>query len=276
LRYFIHLAYDGTNYSGWQVQNNSPTVQGTINAGLVKLLGSAGHSFGCGRTDSGVHAKQFYMHFDSEHELDVENFCFRLNCVLPKDITLFKVIPMPDNAHTRYHAKERTYEYFMHFHKSSFMQKYSLFQGFQKTTDWDLVEQAAAIIPTIEDFTSLCLMSEDFKTNICHIKHAAWDLLPAHHLVLKKYDPADVYAPISTLDTKAMNEPVVRFTITSNRFLRGMVRRIVGTLLAVGRGKISLAEFEDTVRAQKEFKTTHSAPANGLFLSRVVYNNLND
>jgi tRNA pseudouridine38-40 synthase len=115
-RYFIHLSYDGTNYSGWQFQANAPTVQETINAALHKLLGQKIRSTGCGRTDAGVHAKDFYMHFDAEKEIaDEKDFLFRLNCVLPSDISVFKIFRVGDRSHARFHATERTYEYYVHF-----------------------------------------------------------------------------------------------------------------------------------------------------------------
>ena len=270
MRYFLHLSYDGTNYCGWQVQANAPSVQQTINEGLEKLLGQHIASMGCGRTDTGVHAKDFYMHFTAEKEIaDIKNLLFRLNCVLPPDITIFDIIPMAEDAHARFNATQRTYEYYVHFDKSSFIKRYSFYQGFYNI-DWEHVVPAAEFIKTIDDFTSLCLPSIDFKTNICKITEAKWDILPSQHLILKPFEQPDISRPLTFPYQPAKGE-VLRFTITSNRFLRGMVRKIVGTILMIGKGKITLGEFKEIVSEKKEFRIHYLAPPNGLFLSKVSY-----
>jgi len=270
MRYFLHLSYDGTNYCGWQVQANAPSVQQTINEALKKLLGQHIASMGCGRTDTGVHAKDFYMHFDAEKEIeDKIDFLFRLNCVLPSDITIFRIIDVAEKAHTRFDATERTYEYYVHFDKSSFIKKYSFYQGFYPI-NWHKVLPATEFIKTIEDFTSLCLPSEDFKTNICYIKEAKWDVLPAQHLILKSFDFADSSIPLTASHQMQKGE-TLRFTVTSNRFLRGMIRKIVGTVLMVGKDRISLDEFKDNVTNKKDFRIHYLAPPNGLFISKVRY-----
>ena len=270
MRYFVHLSYKGTNYCGWQMQKNSPSVQQVINEALEKLLGHHIASMGCGRTDTGVHAKDFYMHFDTEKELtDKANFLFRLNCVLPDDITIFEMLEMPEKAHTRFDATERTYEYYVYFDKSSYIRPYSFYQGFYHI-DWEKVIEAAAFIKTIEDFTSLCLPSIDFKTNICHIQESKWEILPAHHFILKPFDEPGPSKPL-TVPYKPAKGEVLRFTITSNRFLRGMVRKIVGTILMIGKGKIELDDFKQIVTEKKDFRIHYLAPPNGLFLSKVRY-----
>ncbi len=270
MRYFLHLSYDGTNYCGWQVQANAPSVQQTINEALKKLLGHHIASMGCGRTDTGVHAKDFYMHFDSVKEIeDKKDFLFRLNCVLPSDITIFKIIDVAEKAHTRFDATERTYEYYVHFDKSSFIKKYSFYQGFYPI-DWEKVLPATEFLKTIEDFTSLCLPSEDFKTNICYIKEAKWDILPSQHLILKPFDFPDSSKPLSIAHEMQKGE-MLRFTVTSNRFLRGMIRKIVGTVLMVGKDRITLDEFKENVTNKKDFRIHYLAPPNGLFLSKVRY-----
>lgn len=247
----------------------APSVQQTINEALQKLLRHKISSMGCGRTDTGVHAKDFYMHFDTENEIaDRADFLFRLNCVLPDDISIYSIIPVEEKAHTRFDATERTYEYFLHFDKTPFIKKYSFYHGFYKV-DWEKVVLAAEFVKTVEDFTSLCLPSEDFKTNICHIRKAEWHVLPSQHLILKPFDESDRYAPLTA--TGYQPGQAIRFTISSNRFLRGMVRKIVGTILMVGKGKISLQEFQDTVTEKKEFRIHHLAPPNGLFLSKIKY-----
>lgn len=269
-RYFLHLAYDGTNYCGWQVQTNAPSVQQTINEALQKLLRHPVPSTGCGRTDSGVHAKDFYMHFMPEKEIeDPADFLFRLNCVLPDDISIFKIIPVADRAHVRFDATHRTYEYYVYFDKSPFIKKYASYQGFYPI-NWEPILYATEFIKTVQDFTSLCLASEDFKTNLCKITEARWDILPAHHLVLKPFENTPTGSPL-TADYQRKEGEVLRFTITSNRFLRGMVRKIVGMTLMVGKGKLSLDEFTDTVIQQKEFRIHNLASPAGLFLSKVKY-----
>ena len=269
-RYFLHLSYDGTNYCGWQVQKNAATVQQTINEALQKLLGHHIASMGCGRTDTGVHAKDFYMHFDAENEIeDKVNFLFRLNCVLPEAITIFCIIDVAEKAHTRFDATERTYEYYVHFDKSSFIKKYSFYQGFYKI-DWDKVLPATEFLKSIEDFSALCLPSEDFKTNICYIKEAKWDILPSQHLILKPFEFPDTSTSL-TPGYEMKSGEVLRFTVTSNRFLRGMIRKIVGTVLMVGKGKIELEEFKEVVTNKGNFRIHYLAPPNGLFLSKIKY-----
>lgn len=266
-RWVMHLSYFGNKYSGWQVQPNSTTVQGIINDALKKLLRHPIASMGCGRTDTGVHAKQFYMHFDSDAITDVENFLFRLNCVLPEDIAVHEIFRAAHNTNTRFDALSRTYEYFIHFHKNAFLDKYSLFQGFYPI-DWKKIAAATATLQQVKDFTSLCLPSEDFKTNICYLSHASWDVIDSPEKVLKPYSENCFYAPLESLTKQHFG---VRFTVTSNRFLRGMVRTIVGTLLMVGKNKISVEEFDETVRNQAKFRLQLSAPPRGLYLSKVKY-----
>lgn len=273
MRYFLHLSYDGTQYCGWQVQANAPSVQQTINEALQKLLGHHIASMGCGRTDTGVHAKDFYMHFDAQNEIaNLKDFLFRINCVLPRDITIYRILPVDQKAHTRFDATERTYEYYVHFHKSSFINLYSFYQGFYQI-DWQQVTRATEVLKGMEDFTSLCLPSEDFKTNICYIKQAKWEVLPSHHLVLKPYEENSEFPQLAMYTSNPANTPgeLLRFTITSNRFLRGMVRKIVGTVLNVGKGKISLDEFQQTIADKKDFRIHYLAPPNGLFLSKIRY-----
>ncbi|MCS6935540.1 MAG: tRNA pseudouridine(38-40) synthase TruA [Chitinophagales bacterium] len=270
MRYFIRLCYDGTHYCGWQVQHNAPSVQQTINNALEKLLRHPVASMGCGRTDTGVHAKEFYMHFDTpDPVVDTAGLLFRLNGMLPADIAIRAIITVHDQAHARYDATERTYEYYVHFDKSPFINRYSFYQGYY-TIDWDIVLEATEFLRSVQDFTSLCLPSDDFKTNICKISEMKWQVLPAHFTVLEPYSPLQNYPELGRGSRPKTGE-LYRFTVTSNRFLRGMIRKIVGTLLMAGKGKISLNEFQETVLARRDFRVHHLAPPNGLFLSRVCY-----
>mgnify|MGYP006198555643 CR=1 FL=1 len=268
-RYFLNLSYDGTRYSGWQVQKNSPSVQQTINEAMQKLLRQPIRSTGCGRTDTGVHAKFFYMHVDVENGIaDIPDFLFRLNCVLPDDIAIHHIIPVHNRAHARFDAFERTYEYYIYFDKSAYLRRFAAYQGFY-LIDWEKVMEATDFLINIQDFTSLCLPSEDFKTNICYLKHIGWDVLPGHHHVHKKFEEGwYLNRPNST--PPAQGE-VYRFTVTSNRFLRCMIRKIVGTALMVGKNKITMNEFKETVLNKETFKLHYLAAPNGLYLSNVKY-----
>ena len=250
-RYFIHLAYDGGGFCGWQIQNNGDTVQAALNFALSKILNEHVASMGCGRTDTGVHATSFYAHFTTGKELP-SRFADRLNSILPQTISIFSVIPVHPKAHTRFDAYSRTYEYFINFYKSPFLRSYSM-HCYVNNLNWDAIHQATAMLTTFNDFTSLCRPSDDFKTNICGVTEARWD-------AVKKMSVA---GPVE--------DEFMRFTITSNRFLRGMVRKTVGTLLMVGSGKISVEQFHDTVMHQKEFYKTALAPPNGLYLTDVKY-----
>jgi tRNA pseudouridine38-40 synthase len=251
MRYFVHLAYDGTGYCGWQVQNNGDTVQGKLNFALSRLLSTTISTGGCGRTDSGVHATDFYAHFETGKELD-EKFAFRLNSILPQDITIFSVFPVEPRANTRFDAVSRTYEYYLHFEKNPFLRHYST-QVQARNLDWEKIYEATAMIPGFGDYTSLCRPSEDFKTNLCDVTEARWD---------------KVIRPAGAGDR---NYEFMRLTITSNRFLRGMIRKIVGVLILIGRNKLSISDYKRIVEAKEEFPFGVSSPPQGLYLTKVRY-----
>lgn len=251
LRYYIHLAYDGTGYSGWQLQKNAKTVQEQLNNALSTLLSEHIWSMGCGRTDAGVHATDFYAHFETARELD-EKFTFRLNSILPDDIIIYSVFAVADKAHTRFDAISRTYEYYIHMQKDPFLRHYST-QIYSRGIDWDLMKEAATLLTSFSDFTTLCRPSEDFKTNICKVTEARWEPVTRH--------PVAGYRE---------NE-FMRLTITSNRFLRGMVRKIVGVHLYIGRGKFKLEDYKRIVEAKEELPFAVSSPPQGLYLVKVKY-----
>lgn len=254
MRYFIHLAYEGTNYHGWQKQVNGVSVQEKLNFSVSCILNEHIVTMGCGRTDAGVHATDFYAHFDTDKELD-EKFTFRLNSVLPKDIRVFKVFLVTQNAHARFHAKSRTYEYFIHQHENGFIRNFST-KIHNREMDWDLVIEATKLIPTFKDFTSLCRASEDFSTNLCNVTEARWDKI------------------IRPAVAGAGTDEFMRFTITSNRFLRGMVRKIVGALILIGRHRLTIEDFQKTVEAKEQFKFALTSPPQGLYLTKVRYPNI--
>jgi tRNA pseudouridine38-40 synthase len=252
MRYFIHLAFDGTAYSGWQKQPNGATVQGHLNVALSRILSERIGTDGCGRTDTGVHATDFYAHFSTDKVVN-ERFALRLNSYLPDDITIFRVFRVGDKINARFSATSRTYQYYIHRHKNPFLRHHAC-QLYHPEMDWGNVIDATALIPTFSDFTTLCRTSEDFKTNICHVAEARWDEVPMPFQV-----------------GQAQQDMCMRFTITSNRFLRSMVRMVVGALVLVGRGRLNRDEFKKTVLSKEKFPFGILAPPQGLYLTKVEY-----
>ncbi len=242
-RYFLQLAYKGTHYCGWQVQPNGISVQEKLNDALRIVLKSPGlETLGCGRTDTGVHASDFYAHFDLDDQInEAGKLVYQINALLPKDISVYRLIPVAADAHTRFDASRREYKYFIHFRKDPFVQETSVYQHIQP--DIDLMNQAAAMLLTVTDFTSFAKLHGDSKTNICELYYASWE----------KTDIG------------------ICFTICANRFVRNMVRAVVGTLLMVGQGKISLKQFNDIINSMDRSNAGMSVPAHGLFLTRVEY-----
>ncbi len=241
MRIALELKYDGGNYHGWQFQNNVETVQEVIQEALHKLLRKKTPITGCGRTDTGVHAKHFIAHFNYDGDL-ASDFLFRLNNVLPKDIGIDAVYAVPDNFNARFDATARTYRYYISREKNPFNRHYSMV--FYRTLNVDLMNQACAILMNHKEFGAFCKSHTQNKTNICDVTEAEWT------------------------EEKSM----LVLTITANRFLRNMVRAIVGTLLEVGENKISLQEFEDIIVSQNRQRAGYSVPAQGLFLEHVAYN----
>lgn len=240
MRYVIHLAYNGTNYCGWQTQPNLPTVQQTIEAALTTLLRTPVAIVGCGRTDTGVHASDFYAHFDLDLPID-NNLVFKLNSYLPPDIAIFGINPVTDNFHARFSALSRTYKYYVSTARLPFSQ--GLYCRIYFTPDIDAMNIAAQELMKYDDFTSFAKLHTDNKTNICHLTEAHWD----------------------------REGEMLVFTITSNRFLRNMVRSVTGTLLDVGRGRLSVDGLKAIVEKKDRCAAGVSMPAQGLFLTKVKY-----
>lgn len=241
-RYFIYFGYDGTAYHGWQVQPNGISVQGVLMQALSTLLRGHVEVVGAGRTDAGVHARCMVAHFDSEMCLDAERMVDKLNRLLPPDIAVYRLLPVPSDAHARFSALSRRYEYYVTTAKSPFERDYSY--RLIKTPDFELMNQAAALLIGRKDFTSFSKLHTDVKTNICEVTLARW--------------------------TK-VNDNTWMFTIEANRFLRNMVRAIVGTLLDVGFGKINLLEFQQVIENKDRCSAGMSVPGKGLFLVDVGY-----
>lgn len=241
-RYFIYLAYNGARYHGWQVQPNGVTVQERVEAALSLLLRNETPVTGAGRTDSGVHARLMVAHFETADPIkDTAQFADRLNRVLPSDISVYKVVAVNPDAHSRFDAVSRTYKYYLTDHKDPFTGHLAV--KYRGELDFERMNEAAACLGRYTDFTSFSKLHTDVKTNNCRVTVARWE----------REGEFDV------------------FTISADRFLRNMVRAIVGTLLEVGRGKLSVDDFCCIIEQQDRCKAGSSAPAEGLFLVDIVY-----
>jgi tRNA pseudouridine38-40 synthase len=243
-RYFLQLSYDGSDFHGWQIQQNANTVQAALNAALTTCFRKKIETAGAGRTDTGVHASFFVAHFDCDSEDIEENqslHLYRLNSVLPKSIAIRKIKKVHENANARFDAISRTYRYYMHRSKNPFNVRYSaLLTG---NVDIDLMNEAAKKLFDYTDFTSFSKLHTDTKTNNCIVAEAAWS---------------------------EENEKLV-FTITANRFLRNMVRSIVGTLLDVGKKLITVDDFCRIIEQKNRCGAGKSVTAKGLFLVDIKY-----
>ncbi len=244
MRYFIELSYDGAAYCGWQRQREDPSVQQTLEQALTTLLRTATEVVGCGRTDTGVNASYYVAHFDCDKALDCKQLMYKLNLVLPHDVAVSAVRLVQDNAHARFDAIGREYTYYISQRKNPF-RRYSAWQ-YYVSLDVEKMNRAAEVLLRYDDFTSFAKLNSNNKTNICHIKEALWT---------RAEDDANVLV----------------FRIRADRFLRNMVRAIVGTLVDVGRGRLTVEDFEHIVAARDLSLSSAGAPAQGLFLSDVQY-----
>lgn len=243
-RYFIQLSYDGTAYHGWQIQENTfRTIQQVINEMLSRLLNEPVFITGCGRTDTGVHAKQYYAHFDCTKDLkdDEAKWIFKFNHALPPDIAIQKIIRVEANANARFDAVARTYEYHIHRKKNPFLVNRSYYMYFD--LDVEKMNEAAKVLFEYIDFSSFAKSNTQNFTNNCKIYKADW----------------------------CIKEEQLIFTISADRFLRNMVRAIVGTLINVGKGKISLDEFKMIIEKKNRSSAGLSVPACGLYLTNITY-----
>lgn len=255
MRYFIELSYDGTAYHGWQIQPNGSSVQETLQKALAMLLREEVAVTGAGRTDAGVHAVMMVAHMDLKEpppappvregramQSAMDYLVYRLNGVLPDDIAIHKIYEVADDAHARFSARARTYYYYVHTRKSPFLRDRSW--RLVHTPDFEAMNRAAEVLLEYEDFTSFSKVNTDTKTNICHVTRACWVQLSDHEW---------------------------RFEITADRFLRNMVRAIVGTLMEVGRGTLTLDGFRKVIEQKDRCAAGDSVPARGLFLVNVEY-----
>ena len=242
MRYFVYLSYDGTNYHGWQRQPNATSVQEQMEDVLQTVLRRKVNLVAAGRTDTGVHARLMVAHFDVEEPVDCQQLTFKFNCLLPPDIGVYTIVPVTDDAHARFSATSRTYHYHLYQRKDPFRRPYACRYYYE--LDFPRMNEAAARLMQHTDFGSFCKAGSDNKTNTCHLTHARW----------------------VEEDLQAW-----RFEITADRFLRNMVRAVVGTLLEVGKHRLTLEGLEDIVRAGNRSASGESMPACGLFLQDITY-----
>lgn len=242
MRYFITFSYDGTRYHGWQIQPNGNSVQEELQKALTTLLRKPTDVVGAGRTDAGVHARRMVAHFDSDAAVDCAQLAYKLNRFLPRDISVSGVEPVDDGMHARFSATSRTYHYYIHTFKDPFLRAYSC--EIHYPLDFDMMNEAAAVLMEYDDFGAFCKSNSDVKTTLCRVTAARWHRLSPHSWY---------------------------FEITANRFLRNMVRAVVGTLIEVGRHRLSVSDFRRVVEGGRRTEAGESMPGHALFLEDVKY-----
>ncbi len=244
MRYFIELAYNGTNYHGWQYQPNAISVQEILNTALSTILKTTIDLVGAGRTDTGVHAKQMFAHFDFDTEIEVPFLIHKLNSFLPKDVAIINIHKVHDTAHARFDATKRTYEYHIHSQKDVFKNEGSWYNP--SPLDIKAMNDAAKLLFNHTDFECFSKVNTDVNTFNCKIAEALWQ----------------------------QNGDKLIFTIAADRFLRNMVRAIVGTMINIGLGKISLKDFQTILESKDRNQAGFSVPAHGLYLTKIEYDYL--
>lgn len=242
MRYFIELAYKGTHYHGWQNQPDAASVQETLEKALTVLLRTPIEIVGAGRTDAGVHAKQMFAHFDCEVAFEIPVLVHKLNSYLPKDIAIFNIHKVHDDAHARFDATKRTYQYHIHTYKNAFESDDSWYYGLPLNVE--KMNEACKILFDHTDFECFSKVNTDVNTFNCKIFEAYWQ----------------------------QNDDKLVFTISADRFLRNMVRAIVGTMINIGLEKISISDFIKIIESKDRNKAGFSVPAHGLYLTKVEYN----
>ena len=241
MRYFFEIAYDGKSYHGWQRQDNAITVQEVVEEALTRITRADTSIMGSGRTDTGVHCKQQFFHADFEKKVDAEKLRFKLNSYLPSDISIQKINPVQDKAHARFDALLRAYEYKITKRKDPFQHGFSYY--YSKPLDIITMNEAATLLTGEKDFEAFSRVKTEVNNFICNITEARWS------------EEGDTLI----------------FSIKANRFLRGMVRAIVGTLLLVGSGKLTKSGFQEIIESRDRRNAGSAAPAEGLFLNAVEY-----
>lgn len=244
MRYFAELAYNGKPYHGWQSQPKQISVQSTVEDALSTILNQPIEVVGCGRTDAGVHALQYFLHFDYAKELP-SSFLARINKYLPKDIAIYRFIPVAEDAHARFDASHRAYEYHIDFRKNPFGIGTRYYYPYPSLPDIDRMQAAARLLLQYNEFFPFCKSNTDVKTMRCDLRRAEWEGSPEHGKMC--------------------------FHIASDRFLRGMVRLIVGACLNTGMGKLDLDTLKKTMDTQKRLDRSWSVPPDGLYLTDIRY-----
>lgn len=243
MRYFLRLAYNGTGFNGWQMQDNAPSIQQELTEKLSTILQAETPVTGCGRTDTGVHARDFYAHFDSEKGIAMDHglFVHKLNTMLPWNIAIRELREVQPEAHARFDATKRTYQYLIGREKDPF--RPDMYYQLKLELDLEFMNKACAMLLGEHDFGCFCKSHGNNRTNLCDVSAAEW----------KEMDGLTV------------------FEISANRFLRNMVRAIVGTMLDIGQGRTSLEEFKAILASGDRSEAGRSVPAHGLYLTGVEY-----
>jgi tRNA pseudouridine38-40 synthase len=244
MRYVMSLAFKGTRYHGWQKQHNALSVQSVLDEKLSLLIGTNIETLGCGRTDTGVHAKEFFAHFDAPKPINAEQVLYKLNQILPNDIAVYSVKEVEPDFNARFDALSRTYEYLISTKHNPFMIEQAWYQ--YGKLDLEAMNRAAVLLLGKKDFESFSKVHTQVNNFICEVHEAYWRI-EGDQLI---------------------------FTITANRFLRNMVRAIVGTLVNIGKGKMGYEEIENILAKKDRCEAGQSVPAHGLYLTRIVYPNL--
>lgn len=248
MRYFFHIGFNGRNYNGWQRQANAKrSVQQVIEEALSQILRTPTSIAGCGRTDAQVHASQFFFHVDIEHPWDFD-LIFRINKTLPDDIAVFDIFPVAENVNARFAATARTYDYFIHTYKNPFLSPVSSLY-LEKNLHLEKMKQAVSLLPLYQDYRALCKSPDNYRTTLCKVSSASL-----------------------MTDEKGDH---IRFQIMADRFLGKMIRIIVGKLLLIGRGELTVDEFESYLITKITPETFEPAYPQGLYLSKVTYPFLN-
>ena len=257
MRYSIRLSYDGSAFCGWQIQNNAVSVQGTIEAALSTLLGQEVQITGAGRTDTGVNAINYIAHFEVPTGLGFEaaQLCYKLNAMLPREITIQEICETSDDFHARFDAKEREYCYFIHFRKDPFAEKFSYRMRYP--LDIDAMNKAAQLLLGEHDFSCFEKTGGNNTTSICTVTEAMWSTyIPTH---------------VSIMNAPYQEGDYIVFRVKANRFLRNMVRAMVGSLIEVGRGKKDPSWICDLIASGSRSAAGQSVPGNALFFCGAKY-----
>lgn len=259
MRYFICLSYDGKEFCGWQIQPGSPSVQECLQNALSRLLGQPVSVTGAGRTDTSVNAMGYVAHFDFDGVLPFEasDFIYKLNAIMPRSVAVYSVSPVADDLHARFSARRREYTYFIHRHKDPFVREYSWQCGYP-VLDFEAMNEACRYLLGTHDFSCFEKTGTDNKTSICTVNEAFW----------APYTPSHIQVMAGSVPSP---EGYWYFRVSADRFLRNMVRAIVGSLIEVGRGKHGPEWIARLIESGSRSDAGESVPGHALFLSKVEY-----